>query len=94
MNAILLTSGTHWQHGGVQRKASGPTMPPRPGATSADGGALPQAAVQPRLPESAGGNYLKQPTAGARLETALFVAVQAVMIACVVAVAAEMFATA
>lgn len=61
--------------------------------TESQRGGVPQATVQLRLPEDSGGSYLKQPAAGARLETALFIAVQGVMIACIVTVAAQLFAT-
>lgn len=93
MNAILLTCGTNRQCGGMQRKAFGPYPAPQPGEAGADNDALAQAAVKPRLTENSGGSYLKQPAAGARAEAALFVAVQALMIACIAAVAAQLFAT-
>ncbi len=94
MNAILLTNGTGWQRGAAPRKACSPSMPPQPGAAQADEGAATQAMAKPRVPESSGGGYLKRAAAGARVEAALFVSVQALMIACVVLVAAQLFATA
>jgi hypothetical protein len=77
----------------VPRKAFGPYPAPQPGEAGADDGALPQATVQLRPPKNSSGSYLKQPAAGAKAEAALFVAVQAVMIACIVTVAAQLFAT-
>jgi hypothetical protein len=50
--------------------------------------------VKPLFQENPGRGYRKWATAGAGVETALFVSVQVVMLACIVLVVAQLFATA
>ena len=61
--------------------------------TTAAGGSKQEAMVKPAFRQHPTQNYRKWATAGAGVETALFVSVQAVMVACVVVVAAQLFAT-
>ena len=60
---------------------------------AAHGGARQEVNVKPALQRHPARNYRKWETAGAGVETALFVSVQAVMVACVVVVAAQLIAT-
>lgn len=50
--------------------------------------------MKPLLRENPTPSYRKWATAGAGVETALFVSVQAVLLVCIVLVAAQLFATA
>jgi hypothetical protein len=50
--------------------------------------------VNPLFQNNPARGYRKRATAGAGVETALFVGVQAVMLVCIVLVAAQLFATA
>ena len=92
MNSILLTSGTGLQAGAMQRAASAPCAPPRRSVTAGDS-SVREAKVKPDVQQLPAANYRKWETAGSGVETALFVSVQAVMLVCIVLVAAQLFAT-
>ncbi len=89
MNAILLTSGANRQAG-----ACAPCVSPQPGGATAGVEPREAASVKSGLSDGAARGYRKWRAAGAGVETALFISVQAVMIVCIVLVAAQLFAIA
>lgn len=93
MNAILLTNGTDRQARTLPRKASAPCVPAQRRGATADDNSTQEAIVKSTIQQHPTQNYRKWAAAGAGVETALFVSVQAVMAVCVVLVAAQLFAT-
>ena len=94
MNTILLTSGTGRQAGALPRTASATYASPQPGGATAGEAQREEAIVKPLFQGGPTRSYRKWAMAGAGVETALFVSVQAVMIVCIVLVAAQLIATA
>lgn len=76
------------------RTLSGSYASPRQSAAATDRGAIQEANIKSVLQRDPWPGYRKWSTAGAGVETALFISVQAVMLVCIVLVAAQLFATA
>lgn len=94
MNSILLTSGTARQTAALRLRACAPCVSVQPGGAAA-GDLRTGTAIVPPAPQAAPARgYRKWKSGEAGLETALFVSVQAVMIACIVLIAVQLFATA
>ena len=94
MNAILLTKGWAGQARARPRRTIAAPLPSTPGGVSADAGPLQEASAGPGCLDNPGGSYREWAGSGALVETALFVSVQALMIACILVVAVQLFATA
>ena len=75
------------------RTLSGAYASPRHSAVATDHGALQEANMKSLLQRDPAPSYRKWDGSGAGVETALFISVQAVMVMCIVLVAAQLFAT-
>ncbi len=94
MNTILLTSGTDRQTAAPRRTGCAPCVSPQLRGAAAGDRPKRAALVEAASQDAPAQVYRKWKTAGAGVETALFVSVQAVMMVCIVLVAVQLFATA